>query len=120
MDPHGTTRSLALRVDRHMAPTAPRTTRLGEVAPGVPRVQNDVACGDQFTYISIYIYTYIYIYIYIYTYIYIHIYIYVFKKKKKHIYIQLCIGIMVIIRDIYMGTTSIYIYVYMVIHHQNR
>jgi hypothetical protein len=51
MDPHGTTRSLALRVDRHMAPTAPRTTRLGEVAPGVPRVQNGVACGDQFTYI---------------------------------------------------------------------
>lgn len=51
MNPHGTTRSLALRVDRHMAPTAPRTTRLGEVAPGVPRVQNGVACGDQFTYI---------------------------------------------------------------------
>ena len=96
MNPHGTTRSLALRVDRHMAPTAPRTTRLGEVAPGVPRVQNGVACGDQFTYI----------------------YIYVFKKKKT--YIQVCVCIMVIIRDIYMGTTSIYIYIYMVIHHQNR
>ena len=67
MNPHGTTRSLALRVDRHMAPTAPRTTRLGEVAPGVPRVQNGVACGDQFTYI------------------------YVCLKKEKNIYTGMCV-----------------------------